>query len=54
MVLSNDYEKIWKEAVLAKNLRYYAGTCLERLRKTMKNVSEMVSRLRFELRTSCI
>lgn len=37
-----------------QNLRYCAGTWLERLRKTMKNVSEMVSRLRFELRTSCI
>jgi len=37
-----------------QNLKYRAGTCLERLRKTIKNVNEMVSRLRFELRTSCI
>jgi hypothetical protein len=52
MVLSNDFEKIWNEAVLAK----FEVLCWHLPGETEEDNEkrEMVSTLRFELRTSCI
>jgi hypothetical protein len=37
--MNNEFEKIWKEAVVACS-RYYPGICLEGLRKTAKTLSQ--------------
>jgi hypothetical protein len=33
--MADEHERIWKEAVVAQ-LRYFLGTCLQKLRKTIK------------------
>jgi hypothetical protein len=39
--VNDELERIWKEAAVAYLiLRYYPGICLERLRQTIKNLSE--------------
>jgi hypothetical protein len=39
MTENNELERMWKEVVMT-NLKYYSGTCLDRLRKPMKNINQ--------------
>jgi hypothetical protein len=47
MIVNNELERMWKEAVVAQ-LRYYPGICLEGLRKTTKT-SVRIAGLRAEI-----
>jgi hypothetical protein len=48
--MNDELERMWKEAVVAWVLRYYAGICLQGLRKPAKNLI-MIAGLRPEIWT---
>jgi hypothetical protein len=41
-LMSDDLERIWKEAAMAYS-KYYPGICLDGLRKTTENLSQVTS-----------